>query len=182
MRYCLRCRHLSGSGPLCTHCGRSFGGRLCDHKKGRHLNPPDANFCGQCGSTGLTEATASLPLGWVSHLLVLIFILGAGAIALPALSGTLSWTTGWSFQALTGYRSPLVWAIEKSAHILILLLVFYGLSALIPGAAGQQFRNVVTNFLNHLIKGSFKALGQVFTSALKLLLVWLGKERTRHKN
>ena len=78
MRYCLKCRHLSGSGPLCTHCGRSFGGRLCNHKKGRHLNPPDANFCGQCGSTQLTEATSALPLGWVSRLLLFDRVYGRG--------------------------------------------------------------------------------------------------------
>ena len=185
MRYCLKCRHLSGNGPLCTHCGRSFGGRLCNHKKGRHLNPPDANFCGQCGSTQLTEATSSLPLGWVSQMLLLFLLIGAGGVVVkgvaPALLGALSWPDGWSFQALTGYRSPAVWAIEKSAHILILLLVFYGLSALIPGEAGRQFRSVVTNFLNHLIRGVFKALGQLLSAVLKLLLSWLGRNGNKNK-
>ncbi len=69
MRLCLACRRLSSDTPLCSHCGRSFGGRLCNNKKGRHLNPATAQHYGQCGSTVLTEAATSIPLSGIARLL-----------------------------------------------------------------------------------------------------------------
>ena len=65
MRYCLACRRLAASGPICSGCGRSFGGHLCSCK---HLNPPDSQFCAQCGSTKLLQSAGSISLGKVMAL------------------------------------------------------------------------------------------------------------------
>ena len=175
MRYCLSCHYFSANGPICTHCGRSFGGRLCNHKK-RHLNPPDAQFCGQCGSTTLTEAASSIPLGC------------SGRGALLALTICLIWWGGshfsqWgytSFLAVTGYRSPLVWAIEKTADLLIILFVFYFLSMFMPGAAGNQFRALLSKLCLQFIKSLFHLLGALLSVLGKV--VWRMIEGEKPKN
>ena len=68
MRYCLVCRRAASSGPICSGCGRSFGGNLCSCK---HLNPPGAQFCAQCGSTKLLQSAGSIAVGKVVGLLLL---------------------------------------------------------------------------------------------------------------
>lgn len=62
MRYCSHCKRLNTEHPpFCRYCGRSWNARLCPRG---HPNPTDANFCGECGNTDLTETTGSFPL-WV---------------------------------------------------------------------------------------------------------------------
>lgn len=181
MRYCLACHRLSADGPLCTSCGRSFGGRLCNHKKGRHLNPPHASVCGQCGSTTLTDATTGVPLGCSSRMALLG--LTAGLVwwgsSHPSLWSKLSFT------ALTGYRSPFVWAIEKSGHVLILLFTFYFLSMFMPGAAGEQFRGLISKLCTQLLNFAFQILFGLFKGVGKVLMGAMagGKskgEKTKH--
>lgn len=176
MRFCLTCRHFSGGGPLCTHCGRSFGGRLC---KGRtkHLNPYDARYCNHCGTSELLKGATSIPLGWVSKLLIfgVLFFVGRwillGATHAPDLS----------FQSLTGYRDARVWIIEKFANVLIILFVFYFLSSFMPGEAGKQFRSIMTNMIMHAVKLFFKLVEEVVGVLWKLLLKSLGVESEKKK-
>jgi hypothetical protein len=175
MRFCLTCRYFSGDGPICTHCGRSFGGRLCNHKK-RHLNPPDAQFCGHCGSTTLTEATTSIPLGCSSRMV----LLGGVAALLWWGSGHFLQWGGLSFTAMTGYKSPLVWAIEKCANVLIILFVFYFLSMFMPGPAGEQFRGLISKVCLQSLNFVFKILGGLGKGIGKVLLHLLGGEKTKH--
>ena len=82
MRYCLTCRHLASSGPICSQCGRSFGGHRCE---AGHLNPPGAQFCAQCGSTKLLQSASSIAVGRVLGLAVLAGVLWLGYRALPEL-------------------------------------------------------------------------------------------------
>ena len=82
MRYCLACRRMAASGPICSGCGRSFGGHLCSCK---HLNPPGAQFCAQCGSTKLLQAASSVSLGKTLGLLLLAALLWFGYRALSPL-------------------------------------------------------------------------------------------------
>jgi hypothetical protein len=150
MRYCLACRRFSAAGPLCTQCGRSFGGRLCNGKK-RHLNPPDAQFCGQCGITDLAESASYIPLGCSGRLLAwggVLWLLWWGGGHL------LRWSSQ-GFSGITGYRSPAVWLIEKSAHVLIILFVFYFLSMFLPGEAGRQFRGLISKLSTEILRFSF---------------------------
>ena len=137
MRYCLRCRRLSSDGRLCTSCGGSFGGRLCDRPTSPHLNPPDARICGQCGSTRLYEPARSIPLSGIGTLLKAGVLLGLAWVAAPPL---LSWAmaTFGDPLGITRYRDWRVWAFETLVPWLIPLFVLYWLTSLLPGRGGRQ--------------------------------------------
>jgi hypothetical protein len=174
MRFCLTCHSFSADGLFCTQCGRSFGGRLCNSKK-RHLNPPDAQFCGECGNSDLVEAASSVPMG-CSTRLAIFACLGAllwwGSRYFPSLSG-------WSFYSLTGYHSPGIWLIEKSANLLIILFVFYFLSLLMPGAAGEQFRGLISKLCLQILNFAFEIVRGILKGSGHLLLRMLAGEKTK---
>lgn len=72
---CLSCFRWTTSGSLfCSGCGKSYGARYCGSKK-RHANVMNTQFCSQCGSQKLTDATLYLPLGWLIRGLVLAVLL-----------------------------------------------------------------------------------------------------------
>lgn len=174
MRYCLECRRISADGPLCTSCGRSFGGRLCNARR-RHLNPPDAHVCGQCGSTTLTDPAAYIPLGWLTRLLVL----GGLALLLLWVVPSVVGLAGGSFQSVTSYRSPLVWLIESCGRLLVVFFVFYLLSAFIPGEAGKMFRGFITTLANQILKHSFSLLQKGIVSVFSGLVALVGGTKTK---
>ena len=59
MRYCPYCHRLNAGRPqLCFYCGHTWHVRLCPRG---HENPPDAQFCGSCGSADLTETAGPVP-------------------------------------------------------------------------------------------------------------------------
>jgi hypothetical protein len=166
---------LSADSPLCTQCGRSFGGRLCNGKK-RHLNPPDAQVCGQCGSTDLTDAASSVPLGCSGRLFLwggLAWLLWRGG------SYLLLWGSQ-GFRGVTGYRSPAVWLIEKSAHVLIFLFMFYFLSMFMPGEAGRQFRGLISKAVTESLRFAFQMVQGALTLLGRALLRLLGGDKMRH--
>jgi hypothetical protein len=174
MRYCLSCRRFSADAPLCTQCGRSFGGRLCNSKK-RHLNPPDAQFCGQCGTTDLAEAASYVPFGCggrLAFLVIFVLLLWWGG----------DYLMGWGqqgFTSLTGFRSPLVWLIEKSANVLVILFVFYFLSMFMPGTAGDQFRRLMSRLCVESLRFGFQIIGGVLKVVGKGLARLLEGEKTK---
>lgn len=174
MRWCLACKRFSGDGPICSSCGRSFGGRLC-HGKKRHLSPPDAKFCNQCGSTNLLEAASYVPLGWLSRLLtwggLLMMLLW---VVLPLMR----WMGG-TFKIGAGFRSPLVWLIESCASLLILVFLFYFLSALVPGETGKMLRGFINNLANQVLKFGFSLLHKGTTVVFKQLVHWIGGTKTK---
>lgn len=176
MRFCLRCRNFSGGGPICTHCGRSFGGRLCRGRT-RHLNPFDALFCNFCGTADLDEGARSIPLGWVSRLLIVggFFFVGRWLIA------TLVGTPNLVMQSLTHYRNLGMCIIQYLGHILVFLFLFYFLSSLIPGEAGKQFRAISLSFTMQIVKLFFKVLERGFYYLGCLLLKIAGIERESKK-
>lgn len=165
MRYCLACKGFSADGPLCTQCGRSFGGRLCNSKK-RHLNPPDAQFCGQCGTADLAEAASFVPLGCSVRMLVWGLVLG---LLWWGGSHMVQWGSQ-GFVGLTGYRSPAVWLIEKSFNVLIILFVFYFLSMFMPGQAGEQFRGLISKLCTESLRFVFQMISGVLTTLARLAL------------
>ena len=81
-----------------------------------------------------------------------------------------------SFEGLTGFKSPAVWLVEKFAHIIIILFVFYFLSSFMPGEAGKQFRAAMSNIVMHAIKFFFKFLEQGVHFVGRLLLKTAGIE------
>jgi hypothetical protein len=149
MRYCLACRSFSAEGPLCTQCGRSFGGRLCNSKK-RHLNPSDSQFCGQCGTADLAEAASYVPLGC------------SGRAVVWGLIVTFIWWSGahlaqWGSQVIeaTHHRSPIAWFTETGVDIFALVLAFYLFSFLLPHEVGRQFRSLTVCFCSGVLRCGF---------------------------
>jgi len=60
MKFCPYCNRWNlGSPQRCRYCGRTWGERFCS---AGHLNPPDANFCGECGRAELSEPAGRTPL------------------------------------------------------------------------------------------------------------------------
>ncbi len=125
----------------------------------------------------MEEAATSLPLGWVRWVLLvalLVFIgrwmLGSG-FGLPDLS----------VQSLTGYKSWGVWIIEKLSHFVIVLFVFYFLSAFLPGEVGKGFRAAVAAVLNHSLRFGFGLLGGALRFIGVSLLRVLGGETGKKK-
>lgn len=140
MRFCLACRSLSSSGPICSKCGRSFDGRLCPQG---HLSDLDAKFCSQCRSQALTDGTASIRLGGLLRLLLIagfLFFLwrfvassGWGASARHSLSSAYGWLVlqivqigflllfSWFFFGLFSQTRPLQKAVERMMVSLLVI-------------------------------------------------------------
>lgn len=160
MRFCLACRRLSSDTPLCSNCGRSFGGRLCNNKKGRHLNPSAANVCGQCGSTVLIDAAGSIPLNGGARLLAGGVILGGAVWVAPAAIQWIGHATGYSH-----YRDGRVWLIETTAGLLMpfitIFIVLYALSHMVPGEAGKLMRTVLIGTTMWSVRGLLNTVGGI---------------------
>lgn len=88
---------------------------------------------------------------------------------------------GDAFHAATGFRSPLVWAIEKSAHVLIILFVFYLLSLFLPGEAGRQFRNLVSTIITSLLGFLLQSMTRVFAALGRLLQRLISHQAPRQR-
>jgi len=74
MRYCPNCHRLNSGRPqLCYYCGHTWHVRLCPRG---HENPPDAQYCGSCGSADLTETAGHVPLWiWLIRIGILVFFI-----------------------------------------------------------------------------------------------------------
>lgn len=180
MRYCLRCRRLSSDGAICTSCGGSFGGRLCDHARHPHLSPPDAHFCGRCGSTVLREAARSVPVSWIGLLFRAGALLWLAWIAGPPLLRGLGSGIGDFLDNLLGitrYRDPRVWAFETFVPWLIPLLVLYFLTTLLPARAGRQLRGLLSRILSRGVNLLFDVLQGAVRIVTRLILKFLSRDR-----
>ncbi len=105
-------------------------------------------------------------------------------IVLAAVAGVLWAAVEWGqqgFTAITGFKSPAVWAIEKSAHVLVILFVFYFLSMFMPGAAGEQFRGLISKLCLHSLNFAFKIAAGLLKGAGKALLRLLEGEKAKTK-
>ena len=78
MKYCPHCNRLNSGRPqLCFYCGHTWHVRLCPRG---HENPPDAQFCGTCGSPDLTETAGPVPC-WLCLVRIGILVVFAFLIA-----------------------------------------------------------------------------------------------------
>ena len=120
MRRCTYCfRFHPGSPVYCTHCGRSFGARICPrgHRSSRHVA-----FCAECGSADLS--TPAPPASLLHHLsgfalygfTTFIAVVLIAVVVLSALR-----SVDWS-----AFAQPLV-------SLLIMLGLLYWTTTLIPG-------------------------------------------------
>ena len=168
MRFCLACRRLSSDTPLCTHCGRSFGGRLCNNRKGRHLNPSAAQVCGTCGSTVLTDPATSIPITGTARLLAGGALLGGIVWVAPAAAHWIGAATGYSH-----YRDPRVWLIETTAGLLMpfltIFFILYVFSHMVPGEGGKLIRNALVGTTMWVVRGLLNTVGGIGKGLGKLL-------------
>lgn len=59
MKYCPHCQQWNHGRPMrCRYCGRTWYVRLCP---AGHVNPINANFCGECGRGNLSEPAGRRP-------------------------------------------------------------------------------------------------------------------------
>ena len=159
MRYCLSCRHLASSGPICSQCGRSFGGHLCE---AGHLNPPGAQFCAQCGSTKLLQSSSSIPVGRVLGLVVLAGAIYMGYRALPQLH----WGKTLEHQFAAVYQ----WLLWK--------LVVFGFLGVLAWLFGDLFspriRRGVERVIGSLFLLLFRIIEKLLTTLFQALAHLLG--------
>ena len=135
MRYCPYCHRLNAGRPrLCFYCGRTWHVRLCPRG---HENPPDAQFCGSCGSADLTETAGPVPW-WLW--LIRISIIGLFVLLIASLGDI-------QFR-LTEQQLTYVIAI------FILLFAIHMALSQIPGPV----RRIVQSMIRILKKWSFATL------------------------
>src|SRR5258707_14679804 len=87
MKYCPFCKRLNSGRPaICNYCGRSWYHRLCSRG---HENPHDAQYCGNCGSTDMTETVGRrslvMPLLSVAGVVMLVLVIKSLVVHLPGL-------------------------------------------------------------------------------------------------
>ena len=81
MRYCPNCQRINVGHPLiCNYCGRTWYVKLCPRG---HANLPDVQFCGECGSTDLSDPAGPKPWWSISFrpvfwVLLILFALSIG--------------------------------------------------------------------------------------------------------
>jgi hypothetical protein len=132
----------------CGHCRRTLNGRLCPDE---HLSPKEAACCIHCGSTALSQSTATLSLRWMRWLL-LPFI---GAPVYFALG-----RSGFSFShVLAGVLAVVV-------HAMAFLVVGYVMLLMVPGGIGVQLRAL----FGQIVQGTLRIIGRIVGSAFGLLL------------
>lgn len=77
MKYCPFCKQWNHGKPMrCRYCGRTWNVKLCS---AGHVNPIEANFCGECGTPNLSEPAGRHPLiirifKYLKYLFFLYFI------------------------------------------------------------------------------------------------------------
>jgi ribosomal protein L40E len=165
---CLHCFSLSPTGAIfCQSCARSFGARLCGSKK-RHRNHMAAQFCAQCGSDNLTDATLYLPLGCVTWLLswALVFVIAwwLQPYLRPAANSALNTALCW---ALCLLNYVIYWSI-------VLFMIYMALT-LIPGDVGKYLRQAYASAIRlaprlaaGALKGAFALLRGIVGNARSL--------------
>jgi len=82
MKFCPHCNRWNiGTPSRCRYCGTTWGERICS---AGHVNPPDANFCGECGRAELSEPAGRTPI--FIRAFSLIRPIGIGALIFVAIS------------------------------------------------------------------------------------------------
>ena len=125
MRYCPHCRRLSPGYPvICHYCGRTWYVRLCPRG---HENPSNAQFCGACGSTDLSETAGSKP--WTIYFLKILIIVVLCIIIISI--GKLF------LGSIKGESSPVIFSFIISIVLLIGAYIFA--LSLLPQAVKSVF-------------------------------------------
>lgn len=178
MRLCLACRRLSSDTPLCTHCGRSFGGRMCSQRRCRHLNPTASNSCGQCGSATLADPATCIPITGAARLLACGALLGGIILVAPAAAYWIGDATGYSH-----YRDGRVWLIETTGRLLMpfltIFFILYMGSHMVPGEGGRLIRTALVGTTMWIVRGLLNTVASIGKGMGKLISSRASRTRTR---
>ena len=148
MRYCPRCRRFNpGSPQICHFCGSTWYVRLCPRG---HENPPNAQYCGACGSTDLSETAGRRPWLLVSFKAFLWLLLGL--LVYSVVTGLAN---------LQG-NNLAAYAFSLAIAPCLLLLGLWFLLSFLPASIGQSVRKMMKYLL--------RLLGLAMLGLLKL--VW----------
>lgn len=120
MRRCTNCfRFHPGTPVFCSHCGRTFGVRICSRG---HRNPRGVAFCSECGSA---ELSTPAPKPSLLHHLSGLALYGFATFIALALALML---------VLTGLESIDWTEVSGPLFSLFLMLAFlYWTTTLLPG-------------------------------------------------
>lgn len=155
MKYCPFCKRLNSGRPrICRYCGRSWHQRLCPRG---HENPHNAQYCGDCGSTELTETVG--PRSWRVQLSLLAGLLLLGTVVIYTLQHLL--------QFLRSSGESILCYLNDNAFVIILLSVLF---------------YILPDFMKKPVKGilslSFQAIRRVASFIIWLLkLILVGKNK-----
>lgn len=147
MKYCPHCRRFNPGSPIICHfCGHTWYVRLCPRG---HENPSSAQYCGECGSTDLSETAGRRP-----------WLLIAFKIFLWLLVGLLVYS---AFISLGNVSKSNF--LDKMFSVVIapclLLLSLWFLLSFLPAGIGQSVRR--------MMKYVLRLLGLAMLGLLKLM-------------
>ncbi len=151
MRYCPFCHRWNLDRPqLCNYCGRSWYHRLCPRG---HENPPDAQFCGICGSADLTDTAGPRPL-WLTILRAILLLI---LLLLPVTVGVLG----------LQHISDLLAALAPFLIATVMLLMAYHLVlSIFPPPLKkpfQAFNKTVVNFVLRILRWLWERFKLLFS-------------------
>jgi hypothetical protein len=120
MRHCTSCfRFHAGTPTFCSHCGHSFGVRICSRG---HANHRTATYCTECGSADLS--TPSPPASLLVHLSGLaLYGLAIVAVCAAVLAFIVAVMQNVPAEAVAG---PLI-------GLLLMLGLLYWVTSMLPG-------------------------------------------------
>lgn len=129
MRYCPHCRRFNEGKPtICNFCGRTWYVRLCPRG---HENPYNAQYCGTCGSSDLTETAG--PRSWFFIAMKIVFWVFIGLLVYLIIA---------TFFNLL--RPPAVYQALNAAVIICLSsLVFQLALSMLPQSIGDGVRRII---------------------------------------
>ena len=174
MRICTNCkRAYSRENLYCPYCGmtRYRMGRVCNRG---HSNPRDATFCGTCGSQNMSN-TAPPPSIWF-RLILLILIIGIPALIIRIM-----------YPSLKSYSYHLLLSLQYHAmNILIpafiFVLLFFGITLLLPKHIGKYIRKVFFSLVRFFFKLLVVIMRILWKITVSILYSLLGKKNNRQKN
>lgn len=160
MRICTNCKMAySRANLFCPYCGmtRYRMGRVCNRG---HSNPRDATFCGTCGSQQLSDV-APPPSIWF-RLTMAVLIIGVPALVIHII-----------YLSLTSYFSHLLLSLQYRIMNLLIpgiifILLFFGITLLLPKHMGKYVRKVFFSMVRFSIRlmSSITKLLWIITAAL----------------
>ncbi len=113
MKFCPHCHRWNPGQPQrCRYCGRTWAVRICT---AGHINPADAQFCGECGRPNMSEPAGPMPL--ILRLFTIVKVITIVFLVLLVVAGLGSSVrnTNWSSLAVLAIPLTLLWLALRYA-------------------------------------------------------------------